>query len=438
MNGTPRQPLRRGRNWCLPWIVAALGACATAPPQAPGPSELPALEARLRADSTDVATLVALGAGYQAANDPERARPLLEKAVALAPDDQAAILFLGATYEDLELLDQALATYTSYLEGNPSDDDRDRVQDRVALLRRRLVERRVRAIVQGEATRTVAPSTVAVFPFVYAGTSEDYAPLGRALAAMLATDLSLTDRLTVVERLELQLLLDETALGQSALVDPATAVQPGRLVGAGEVVQGALGGDDQTVTLEAAVVGVSDQTGEVRFNVSNQGAASDLFDLEKDMAFSLYDALGVELTPAERERISERWTDNVQALLQFGMGLEAEDRGDYAEARARYQQAVRLDPGFDQAQSRAGSADEIFRAASVGVAEIADIARAQLSVNLSDFQDLVTLEGLLNGTLDLVNLPGVRDVATELLGVEGFRPATLHIVLGPPKGGSDR
>ena len=77
-----------------------------------------------------------------------------------------------------------------------------------------------------------------------------------------------------------------------------------------------------------------------------------LFELEKQLALDLHAELGIDLTAAERARINERQTENVQALLAFGRGLAAQDAGDFEQAEAHFGEATRLDPGFGLAQAK--------------------------------------------------------------------------------------
>src|SRR5690606_30460110 len=142
-------------------------------------------------------------------------------------------------------------------------------------------------------------------------------------AELLITDLSQTDRLSVLERMHVQALIDEIQLAEAGLVDPATAARGGRLLGAGRIIQGSVGGTEQDLQLTAAVVGVT--TGEPQVE-SGRGPSplARFFDAEKALALDIYRVLGIELTPAERERVNRRPTENVRALLLFGLGLEAE------------------------------------------------------------------------------------------------------------------
>jgi hypothetical protein len=77
-----------------------------------------------------------------------------------------------------------------------------------------------------------------------------------------------------------------------------------------------------------------------------------VFAAEKDLAFRLFDALNVTLTPAERRLVEQQPTRSLAAFLAYGRGARAEANRDFAGASANYAQAVRIDPGFTAAGQR--------------------------------------------------------------------------------------
>jgi len=86
---------------------------------------------------------------------------------------------------------------------------------------------------------------------------------------------------------------------------------------------------------------------------------------EKRMVFGIIEELGVELTAAERERISERQTESLDALLAFGRGLAAMDRGDFEAAVQDFEAAVDIDPGFSKVETSLTEARVRSRPAAV-------------------------------------------------------------------------
>ncbi len=64
--------------------------------------------------------------------------------------------------------------------------------------------------------------------------------LGTAAADVLVTELGKTDRFILIERAKLDKLLAEQKLGLTGVVDPATAAQMGKVLGAAAIVTGAV------------------------------------------------------------------------------------------------------------------------------------------------------------------------------------------------------
>lgn len=86
--------------------------------------------------------------------------------------------------------------------------------------------------------------------------------------------------------------------------------------------------------------------------LSASEAIDRFFAMEKQLAFDLYEELGVELTPAERERVSEYQTESIEALLAYGRGLAAYDAGDFDLAQQYFSEAAGIDPSFTLTASR--------------------------------------------------------------------------------------
>lgn len=424
---SPRRPARRIRL-CL--LAAALTGCATAGGSAralPAP-DLPALEARVAADSADVEAAVQLGAAYRDLRRLDDARRVLEGVRRRAPGNDDGVLLLGLTYEDQGELDRARELYGWYVREGGSRRLRDELRGRLAVLERQDREAEVREAVAHEARLSSAPpqpNSVAVFPFLFGGGDESLRPLERALAEFMVTDLSQTGRLQVLERVRVQQMMDEIALGQSGRVDSATAARSGRLLGAASVVQGRFSGTEQALELEARVARVTASgpraTGAP---ATRRGTMERLFEMEKALALTVYQRLNVQLTPAERERVMRIPTTNLQAVLAFGRGLQAADAGDWAQAATHFLEAARLDPNFSPAAGRAQEALHAARALAVTTADLADMVQVKLAYGAE--------------VLDAVDqlIPGsqVGRAVAERLGIDGLRAraAAVSRLLGRP------
>jgi tetratricopeptide (TPR) repeat protein len=417
-------PSSRMRAALVAGLMTVAGCAVAAPASQAAPAaEIPALEARVQDAPADVSAAVRLGAAYREAGRLDDARRVLEQAHGRAPGDDGATVYLGLTYEDQGELQRARELYEAYARSGASRQLRGELRGRLAVLERRAREADVRQTVAREAELADTPprpNSVAVFPFRFAGEDPALRPLERALAEFLAADLAVSGRLHVLERARVQQLLDEIGLAQAGRVDPATAARGGRLLGAASVVQGHIGGTERSLELEVRVAritpgGASPAGGPL----AERGGAGGLFEMQKGLALAIHQRLGVELTPAERERVMRRPTENLQAVLAYGRGLEAADAGDFAQAAEHFMQATTMDPGFAAAAQQAQASSGAARAAGTTTAQLARMARAELSQPADP----------LAGVQMLVPGAGRRDPAVEALGQEGFRDATARVEL---------
>jgi TolB-like protein len=175
--------------------------------------------------------------------------------------------------------------------------------------------------------------------------------LGYGLSDLLANDLARSSRLTVVERLQLDAVLRELRLSTSGAVDTAMAPRVGRIIGARRLVIGGVrqlpGGDVQITAQVADVV-----THRVTNAVSARAPLSRIFEAETQLAFQIFNALGITLTPAERAAIEQAPTRNVAALLAYSRGVREESYGRYGAAAQQYRAALAADPNFTEAGLR--------------------------------------------------------------------------------------
>ena len=357
-------------------LVLACGACATGGAAIRvadvTPSAIPSLEAQQSQHPHDANTLTRLGVAYFKAGRFEDARPVLDSAVAWDSSNGVAAIYLGMTAEQLGDFAVARAAYTRYVALAPNSDLRTTARDRLALVGRRELEFQARQALAQEATLAQMPpesNTVAVMPFTYTGSDSTIKPLGRGLAQLLITDLAKSRQIRVLERDRMQAILDELKLSDSAQADPSTALRSGRLLRAADVVQGSIAtlpGDQLRV--DAAVVDVA--SAGIKAAAGNQDALDRLFDLEKTLAFRVFNNLGIQLSPAEQEAINQRPTQNVQAFLAYSRGLAAQDNGDFGAAAADFNQAAVLDPGFQAAVQGAASAGQLSAASQETVGQV--------------------------------------------------------------------
>lgn len=357
-------------------LTAAVAACAGgAPPGEVAPADLTTLEARRAQTPDDPALNLQLARAYYAAGRYADSRTALAVVLAAQPGNTQADAWLGLTYEGLEQFDSARATYTRVLARQPGDNIERLLRGRLQLLARKELLAAARQTIARESVLAATPpepNTVAVMPFRYTGSDSTLRPLERGLASLVVTDLSKVGRLRLVERDRMQALLDELQLAEGTRVDPATGARSGRLVSAGQVVQGQFQEvPTANFRVDASVVRTTDAR--VAATGSDADALRALFDIEKRVVFQLLERMGITLTPAERTAVSERPTQDLQAFLLYSRGLEAQDRGDFGAAAASFQAAAQRDPAFAAAAQQAAASGDAAAAASATPAEVAAI-----------------------------------------------------------------
>jgi TolB-like protein len=227
----------------------------------------------------------------------------------------------------------------------------------------RLVAQRMRVEVdqalQEEASISVEQipdNTVAVVTFDDSHLSSELAPLARGLAEFTAADLSKVVSLRVVDRMKIEMILDELKLGASGAVDPSTAPRMGKLLGSKHLVSGAVMDLGETgIRLDGMLVNTGDSSSAM--TAPAEGKLNEIFRVQKQFVFDVIDSLGITLSAEERNAISEVPTESYLAFLAYSRGLDYENQGFYRDAQVSFNQAVQLDHGFGAAQNKAASMD---------------------------------------------------------------------------------
>lgn len=219
----------------------------------------------------------------------------------------------------------------------------------------------------------IPPRTFAIVPFTVAATDTLLQPLSYGLADLLLNDLAMSPMLRLVERVQTEAILRELDLVDQGIADPRQAPRVGRLVGARQILIGdAARGNAGAVRLSARVVDVIGGT--VQDLVHAEAPLDRVIDAEKALALLLFERLGIQLTPAQRQRIEQRQTTQLAALVAYGRGVQAEARGDAAGATAAFEDASRLDAAFSAARAQAAAAPAASAQRASSVARVLDLA----------------------------------------------------------------
>jgi tetratricopeptide (TPR) repeat protein len=355
-------------------LLAALAAAAVsgcAPAISGSAENITRLEQARTADPKSESVQRSLGIAYFKASRYTEARTALQAATTADPRDGVAALYLGLTAEAQNDLPAARTAYENYLKVGQTRAAKNQIRDRLQTLQLREIQVAAKQALASEADRaSVAgpPNTVAVMPFVFSGADTSLKPLERGFAELVTTDLSRSQRLTVVERMRLQALLDEINLQRTSGVAAGSGVRAGKMLRVGKMVGGSIQQTGNQLTANALVTDVS--TTRIGTPASDRQTLDQVFTLEKNVVLQLFTNLGITLTTVERNAIEQRPTRSLAAFLAFSRGLELEDRGRIDDAKNMFNDAVRLDPSFGAAQQKSRETTAAVAGAQVGTASV--------------------------------------------------------------------
>lgn len=198
-----------------------------------------------------------------------------------------------------------------------------------------------------ESAAQESPKVVAVLAFDNDTGNPTYDNLGRGLAAMMISDLSVLDEVQLVERERLEELQAELDFQQSAHIDPTTAQTTGLMIGAEFVVTGSFMQVDPDMRLGTRIVDVA--TTEIRKTAEVTGPSNALFELQQELAEVFIDGLGLVLTEDDRRRLRERQeanrVDDIQTVIAFSRALCYLDAGYYEGALDQMSRVRDSSPG---------------------------------------------------------------------------------------------
>jgi len=377
-----------GRSLCL-LVSMGLGACATGLPNVEA-VDVPRLEQEVAASPDDTDLQVQLGMAQYKAGSFDAAETTLQGAIDAGNQSGAAFLYLGMVQEERQDWSAARDAYNQYLAVGSSTEAMNEVRKRLTLIGRNLLRVQAQQALAQEAQiaggADVTPQSVAVLPMAFNSDREDLEPLIYALSDMMTTDFAVSNALVVLERAQIQALLDEMALTSSGYAEPTTGARAGRMLRAEHVFQGVLTtlGDSDLQT-DADVLNVPNTSSEGQ--LTEAAALDELFDMEKQIVIrTIREVLGVALTPAEEQAILENRMSNVLAFLAYGRGLRDLDQGDYEGAQAEFELSVQLEPGgFASRTVAMGEVANLLDAGSMTTADLGGLAGTTGELGLGAF-----------------------------------------------------
>lgn len=193
---------------------------------------------------------------------------------------------------------------------------------------------------------------VAVLPFDNGGSygqdKENFDALQKGIAGMLISELAANPAARVVEREEIQKLLEEQNLGATGRVNPETAAKVGKLVGARYVVLGSFIDFYGDFRVDVRLVNV--ETSEIVKVEKDQAQRDHLFQIIQNVAGRLMK--DANLPPLPKQASEQRMSRQIptEALTYYSRALLYQDRGQKDRAVEMFQKALAVFPQYAEAQ----------------------------------------------------------------------------------------
>ena len=180
---------------------------------------------------------------------------------------------------------------------------------------------------------------------------EELEPLTKGMTDMFITEFAQLENLKVVERAQLEKLLNEMALGQSGLLDESSAQQVGKMLGAQYLVFGSfMNLYKGQFRIDVRIVQV--ETGLTIRAEQETGKKKDFYKLVKKLSAKIIKNLKFKVSKSDIANLTKVENSSLDAALFYSRGLDYEDAGDINNAKKMYQKALKKNPKYNSAKKR--------------------------------------------------------------------------------------
>jgi len=195
----------------------------------------------------------------------------------------------------------------------------------------------------------VATASIAVLPFTNMSGDPEQEYFSDGISEDIITDLSKIAGLTVIAR-------NSSFTFKGRLVDVRTV---GRDLGVRSVLEGSIRRAGNRVRITAQLVDAA--TGAHLWADRYDRDLTDIFEVQDDVTRRIVDALKVTLSPAEKARLTDTETTNMEAYNWSLRGREfllgsTKNRDTFEQSKASFMRAIELDPSYAQAYAGLGFA----------------------------------------------------------------------------------
>ena len=212
--------------------------------------------------------------------------------------------------------------------------------------------------------------TVAILSFTngsFGKDAKDYDGLTKGIPAMLITDMQANPGIRVIERDQVQSLVDEQKLVTGGQVDQATAVKIGKLLGVHHMIWGTYMTDPKgNFRVDARAVSV--ETGQIEYVERVDDKADNIMASIGTLAGKMNTGLHLPSMPVRRTGDASPASGAQQAgtpapsprlpmrvAVMYGKALDMKDHGDKAKAVELFNQVLKEFPNYEPASKERAS-----------------------------------------------------------------------------------
>jgi TolB-like protein len=196
---------------------------------------------------------------------------------------------------------------------------------------------------------------IAVMPFTNGGSygqdKQNFEALEKGLAGMLISELAQNPNARLVDRENVQKLVDEQNLGKDGRLDAATAAKIGKIVGARYMVMGSFIDLYGKFRVDARLVDV--ETSEIMKVVRSDPKLEkreEMFRLLQSLAERLMAETKLPPLSAEQAKAVKARNVPTEALTYYSRALLYQDQGDRLKAAEFFKKAIEAFPDYAEAR----------------------------------------------------------------------------------------
>jgi tetratricopeptide (TPR) repeat protein len=159
----------------------------------------------------------------------------------------------------------------------------------------------------------------------------------------------------VIDRVNVDKIIGEVQLGQSGLLDDASAKKAGKALGADIIVVGNFAKQGNRIRINAKLVEV--ESHKILKQVQSDGVMDNIFELQDEIALKIINQSNINITLDVKNKITQNFTKNISAYEYYIKGQEfLLNKLNYVKAIEMYNKAIEIDNRYSLAYAGLGKA----------------------------------------------------------------------------------